>query len=68
MTETVYDFIRAYFEAHAMSPSVREIGAACYINVATVIRYLDKLEAQGRIKRLPMKARTIRLIEPEQQK
>ncbi len=62
MTETVYEFIRAYWEANHMAPTLREISSGCLINVATVMRHLDRLEAEGRIFREPHKARSIRLI------
>lgn len=62
MTETVYTFICGYLEENEMAPTIREIADACYINVATVIRYLDKLEYQQRLTRVPGRARSIRRL------
>ncbi len=61
MTEAVYDFIRAYIAEHGFGPSQQEIADGCYMSRPNVIRYLDKLEAWGRISREPGKARSIRL-------
>lgn len=63
--DNVYAFIHNYITQNHVSPSIREIAAGCYINVATVIRYLDKLEAQGKISRDLRKARSIRLNIPQ---
>lgn len=65
-SELVYTFVCRFIEANHLSPSIREIAEGCYINVATVIRYLDKLEAQERLYRTPGKARSICLLEPDQ--
>lgn len=63
-TEAVYRFIQAYHREHGYSPTLREIAEGCYLNVATVLRHLDRLEGQGRIARDPGKARSIRLLNP----
>ena len=60
-TETVYVFIRHFIEENAMSPTIREIASGCFLNVATVLRHLDRLEAQERLIRSPYHARSIRL-------
>ena len=60
--EAVYSFIRAYIDEHGYPPSLREIGAHCYIGRSTVLLYLDRLEARGRISRDPGKARSINLL------
>ncbi|MEP7292251.1 MAG: hypothetical protein ABI835_10725 [Chloroflexota bacterium] len=65
MIETVYQFISAYIGAHRYSPSLREISAECYIGRSTVLRYLDRLEAYGRIRRETGKARSITLRKDE---
>jgi DNA-binding MarR family transcriptional regulator len=62
--ETVYQYIRGYITAHhGTAPSQREIAAGCYINVAYVARYLDLLEARGRLERERGRARSIHLVE-----
>lgn len=60
-TEVVYRFIVEYIEMHGISPSQREIAEGCYLVRSSVLRYLDRLEAWGRILRDPNKARSIRL-------
>jgi DNA-binding transcriptional regulator YhcF (GntR family) len=62
MIERVYAFLCEFIQQNGFAPSIREIASGCYINVATVIRYLDILEAQGRIERMAGKARSIRII------
>ena len=61
-TEQVYAFIRSYFEEHGFAPSLREIAVQCFMARATALRYLDRLEAQGRISRELGRARSIRLL------
>lgn len=61
--DNVYAFIRSYVTEHGYPPSLREISRACYLGRSTALRYLDKLEAQGKIKRQPNKARSIHLLE-----
>ena len=62
MLDRIYAFIHAYAAAHqGLTPSQREIAAGCYINVAYVGRYLDLLEARGRLERVRGQARSIRL-------
>lgn len=65
MTETIYDFIREFITERKISPSLREIADACYIGHSTVIRHLDKLEADGRITREPNTARSIILLDKD---
>ena len=60
--ETVYTFLESFIAEHGYSPSLREISARCYIGRSTVIHYLDRLEAQGRLSREEGKARSIVLI------
>jgi DNA-binding MarR family transcriptional regulator len=63
-TRAVYDFIRAYSQAHrGFPPSIREIARGAYLAPSTVIRHLDKLEAWGLIERQPHLPRSIRLTE-----
>lgn len=60
--DTVYAFLETFIAEHGYSPSLREISAQCYIGRSTVIHYLDRLEAQGRLSREEGKARSIVLI------
>ncbi len=62
-TNTVYDFIRDFFGEHGYSPTLREIAVACYMSTTTVVRYLDKLCAAGRISRELQKPRSIALLD-----
>ena len=63
--EEVYCFLRAFIGEHGFSPSIREIARGCYLSAATSARYLDKLEARGRITRVPGQARSTRLADDE---
>jgi repressor LexA len=62
MIEKVYAFVRAYIDQYGYPPSLREIARGCYINVAYALRYLDILEAQGRITRKSGQPRSLRLL------
>ncbi len=68
MTEAVYTFIYQYRKGHDFSPSLREIGSACFIGRSTVYRHLDRLEAQGRLAREPGCARGITLLDLDKDK
>jgi SOS-response transcriptional repressor LexA len=59
--DAVYQFIVIYLDEHGYPPTMREMAEGCYINVAYVVRYLDLLEAQGRLTREAGKARSVRL-------
>lgn len=59
----VYAFIVNYIRQHGYSPSLREISRGCFMSQANVMRYLDRLEAQGRITRQPGRARSITLLD-----
>jgi DNA-binding MarR family transcriptional regulator len=61
--EAVYRFVQTYIQKHGLAPSQREIADGCYINVAYVGRYLDLLEARGRLTRERGQARSIRLLD-----
>jgi len=63
--EVVYAFIEKFIHEHGYSPSMREIGFGCHIGRSTVLRYLDRLEAQGRISRELGTARSISLQKPQ---
>jgi len=47
----VYRFIEAFLEERRFPPSYEDIGKGCYMSRATVMRYLDVLEAHGYIGR-----------------
>lgn len=61
--ECVYSFIADFVKSHGYSPTLREIADGCYLGRSTVVRYLDKLEAKGRIAREEGKPRSIALLE-----
>jgi SOS-response transcriptional repressor LexA len=63
MTDKVYIFVQNYIHEYGYPPSIREIAKGCYINKTYAVRYLDILEAQGRLTRQPGKARGMRLTE-----
>jgi hypothetical protein len=65
LLEAVYNFIFEYIQQNSSSPTLREIAAGCYLGISTTYRFLDKLEAQGRIQRELGKSRNIRLPKPE---
>ena len=62
-TEQVYAFIRDYMAVHGRSPSQREIARGCFIAKSSVIRYLRRLVAKGKIILIPDTQRNIRLPE-----
>jgi repressor LexA len=56
----VYEAIVAYIDTWGISPSYREIARACGLASPSSARYwIDKLEAEGLLTRLPRKARSI---------
>jgi DeoR/GlpR family transcriptional regulator of sugar metabolism len=59
--EAVYTFIQNYIAKYSISPSLREISKGCFMSTSTIYRYLDKLEAEGRIIRYAGQARSISL-------
>ena len=60
-TVTVYRYIQRYIKENTFAPTLREIGAACFLSRGAVMRHLDLLEARGAIERDPNKARGMRL-------
>ena len=66
MTERVYTFIKDWIEEHTYPPSLREIGQGCYLSVAGVLRHLDHLEWEGKLRREPGRARGITLIDEDE--
>lgn len=63
IAEKVYVYIRTYFKQHGFAPSLRDISEGCSMSHSNVIRYLDKLEAQGLISRELRKPRSISLLD-----
>lgn len=63
MTHTVYIFICNHIKTYGYGPTLREIGAACYLRHSSVLRHTDRLEGMGWIARTPGKARSIHLGE-----
>ena len=61
--QTVFDFIRRYFEEHRQSPLIREIQLGCQIaSYKSALDRLNALERKGLIKRVPNKHRGIKLV------
>jgi SOS-response transcriptional repressor LexA len=60
-SDQVYAFIREYVSSHRFSPSLRDIATGCGLGLATIYAHLSELQADGRIRRLPGRARTITL-------
>lgn len=65
-SQQVHAYLRAYINQYHFSSSQRDIAKACHINAATVVRYLDLLEARGLIRREPGVARSIVLCNPDE--
>lgn len=61
-TEVIYRYLLNYFDAHKVSPSIREIAAACGLSPKTASRRLERLESEGRIRRRTGARRGIRLV------
>ena len=60
----VYDFVQEHTSRTGFSPSIREIAAGCDLGLNAVFRYLGRLEAQGRVTRIPGQTRSIRAVSP----
>lgn len=49
-TESMYEFIRSYYEDHGISPTVREIQDALNISSTSVVAYrIKRLVEDGRL-------------------
>jgi repressor LexA len=56
----VYEAIVAYIDTRGITPTYREIARACGLASPSSARYwVDRLEAEGLVTRLPGKARSI---------
>jgi repressor LexA len=60
--DEVYSFIRDYIRVQGYPPTIRNISDGCHMSRTNVIRYLDKLEAERRIRRDPGIPRGISLL------
>jgi SOS-response transcriptional repressor LexA len=59
--EAIFAFMCKYQRETGYPPSLRETGKAFYMSPGTIMRYLDKMEAQGWVTREWGKARGITL-------
>lgn len=58
---TVLEKIRAFWEEHGASPTLRELAGALGLDPKSVAQHLDRLERKGFISRRPRESRNIRL-------
>ena len=63
--EEIYGFIHDYIEEHGFSPSLREISTGCFTSATNVVRYLDKLQMDGRVTREWRVPRSIVLLDAD---
>lgn len=63
--ERVYDFVKQYRVLEGIAPSYQEIADGTYLSIATVRLQIAVLEAQGRVRRTPGKARSLQIVEEE---
>jgi MarR-like DNA-binding transcriptional regulator SgrR of sgrS sRNA len=61
--EQVYAFIKDYIREHTYPPTLKEIAAGCFMSRTHVTRYVDWLQALGRIARDSKLARGITLLD-----
>jgi DNA-binding PadR family transcriptional regulator len=59
--EAMFAFICQHQRRTGSAPSLREMGEAFFMAPGTILRYLDKMEAQGWITREWGKARSMKL-------
>jgi len=59
--EAMFAFICQHQRQTGFAPTLREMGDAFFMSPGTILRYLDKMEAQGWITREWGKARSIKL-------
>jgi repressor LexA len=64
-TDQIFRFIREFKATHGYPPSQREIAQACFLSRPAIVRHLDRLEIQGKIRREPGKARGIQLVDDD---
>ena len=62
--DRICEAIRSYRQVYGYPPSMRDVGRIAHIaSVSTVSKYLDRLQAEGRVKRDRNINRSIRLVE-----
>lgn len=62
--ERIVEYVTRHTAERGFSPSLREIGIACGISSTSVVEYhLRRLEADGRVTRVPGSPRTLRVVE-----
>lgn len=61
----ILSFIRTFLKENGASPSIREIASYSDISPKSVLHFLFELESSGMIKRSPYRARTIQLMEQQ---
>lgn len=64
--QRVYHYVRDHLAEHGRAPSIREIGAAVYLQPSSVAYQLGRLEEAGLIRRDPTKPRAIALTTQEE--
>ncbi len=62
--EELFTFLCQYERQFGYSPTLREMADGCFMSRPNVYRYLDYLEAQGRITRESGIARGITVLNP----
>ena len=60
----VVSFIQDYTARTGFSPSLREIADGCGLSLNAVFRYVERLNDQGRVTRIPGQARSLRVVGP----
>jgi len=63
--DAVFAFICQHNEQFGYSPNLREIAEATFMSRPNLYRYLDRLEAAGRIIRTPGVARGITIVKTD---
>jgi repressor LexA len=61
----IYNYICAFSETHGYAPTITQMAQSCYMSRATVVRYLNWLEAWNYIWREPGTPRAITIIDPK---
>lgn len=59
--EAIIEYIKDFIEQSGYAPSYRDIGASMGFSPSSVKFHLDILEQEGKLKRVPNIARTIKL-------
>jgi DNA-binding MarR family transcriptional regulator len=57
--DSIYAFILTFYEMHGVYPTQREIAEGCHLARSSVYYQLNRLEAQGRIERIPGRQRSL---------